>query len=203
MRRVLDLYPDWRRGNPFQAMLFGDLEAVDAVARPVPDLTHHLSGRASTADPGVLNLHWTTPVLAPAHSAAEARALLDRFADGLQSFRDAGGRLVWTVHNVLPHDARYVDTEIRLAGLLAEHADLVHVMSEVTTAAASPYYRLDPDRLVCIPHSSYVGVYRDWISREGARRRLGLLPSEKVLLALGQMRPSRVWTSCWTSWRTP
>lgn len=189
MTRVLDFFPDWRRGNPFQTMLFAELEAVDAVARPVPDLIDHLSAGGSSAHPGVLNLHWTTPVLAPAHSRTDARALLDRFADGLQSFRAAGGRLVWTVHNVLPHDAEYVDSEIRLAGLLAEQADLVHVMSDVTTAAAAPYYRLDPDRLVCIPHSSYLGVYPDWISREGARRRLGVLPSEKVLVALGQIRP--------------
>jgi glycosyltransferase involved in cell wall biosynthesis len=187
--RVLDFYPDWSRGNPFQSMLFADLATVDAVARPVPDLAGHLAAAQDTPHPGVLNLHWTTPVLASALTESDARARVDQFAEGLQRFRDAGGRLVWTVHNVLPHDAAYVDSEIRLAGLLAAHADLVHVMSEVTAQAAAPYYRLDPERTVCIPHSSYLGMYPDWLSREGARLRLGVLPSEKVLLALGQIRP--------------
>jgi glycosyltransferase involved in cell wall biosynthesis len=187
--RALDFFPDWRRGNPFQTMLFDGLGTVDAVARPVSDLVGYLAAARSAPAPGVLNLHWTTPVLVSAGTESEARALVDEFEVRLQGFRDAGGRLVWTVHNVLPHDARYIDSEIRLAGLLATHADLVHVMSEVTAAAASPYYRLDPDRTVCIPHSSYLGVYPDWLSREGARRRLGVLPSEKVLVALGQIRP--------------
>jgi glycosyltransferase involved in cell wall biosynthesis len=187
--RALDFFPDWRRGNPFQTMLFAELAAVDAVARPVADLIGYLAAAKDAPDPGVLNLHWTTPVLVSARTESEARALVDEFAAGLRSFCDAGGRLVWTVHNVLPHDARYVEHEIRVAALLAAHADLVHVMSEVTAESASPYYRLDPDRTVCIPHSSYLGVYPDWVSREGARRRLGVLPSEKVLLALGQIRP--------------
>ena len=187
MTRTLDFFPDWRGSNPFQAMLFSELDRVGADARPVPDLTTYLAMTPSRDR--LLNVHWTTPVLGRAASEQEARRRVSELAEAVRSFRLGGGRLVWTVHNVLPHETVHLESEIEVTRILAEHADLVHVLSHATLEAAAPFYRLDPDRIVCIPHSSYLGVYPDWVSREGARRRLGLEPDERVLLTLGQIRP--------------
>jgi glycosyltransferase involved in cell wall biosynthesis len=187
MNRVLDFFPDWRRSNPFQGMLFSGLDRVGATPEPVVDLVGHL---AADAPPGrVLNVHWTTPVVGSAATDADAEATVSELATALPAFRAGGGRLVWTVHNVLPHEARHVESEIAVARLLADHADVVHVLSAATLEATQPWYRLDPGRVVCIPHSSYVGVYPDRVTRAGARRRLGLRPDDTVLVTLGQIRP--------------
>jgi glycosyltransferase involved in cell wall biosynthesis len=187
MSRTLDFFPDWRRSNPFQGMLFSRLGRVEATPEPVADLIGYL---AAPPPPGrVLNVHWTTPVLGSAATDAAAGALVAELASALDTFRAGRGHLVWTVHNVLPHEAVHVEREIEVACLLARHADVVHVLSEATVEATAPFYRLDPDRVVCIPHSSYVGVYPDRVTRAGARRRLGLRPEDTVLVTLGQIRP--------------
>jgi glycosyltransferase involved in cell wall biosynthesis len=90
---------------------------------------------------------------------------------------------------VLPHDARHRWAEIELARLLADRADLVQVLSESTLDAVAGVYELDRSKVVVIEHSSYVGEYPDWISREAARRRLGILRGEKALIVLGGIRP--------------
>jgi len=187
MTRTLDFFPDWRGSNPFQTMLFSELDRVDAAPAPVRDLTAYLTASAPAGR--VLNVHWTTPVLGSATTDEDAVARVSAFSAGVQSFRSAGGRLVWTVHNVLPHETVHLEQEIEVSRILADHADVVHVLSDATVEAAAPHYRLDPDRVVCIPHSSYLGMYPDWVSRAGARRRLGLEPDAKVMVTLGQIRP--------------
>ena len=138
MAATLDFFPDWRGSNPFQAMLFSDLERVGATARPVPDLSGYL---AAPPSPGrVLNVHWTTPVLGRVATAEEARARVAGFADAVQSFCAGGGRLVWTVHNVLPHEAVHLESEIEVARVLAAHADRVHVLSAATLDETAPLY---------------------------------------------------------------
>lgn len=185
----LSFFPDWRRYNPFQRMLFADLARVGVTPAPVRGLLRHLTTASRSADPGVLNVHWTTPVLRSVRDEEDARQRVSRVEDALGAFRDAGGRLVWTVHNVLPHDAQHHEAEVLLGRALAGHADVVHVLTERTVDAAAPYYRLDPARTVCIPHASYLGMYADTVGRDEARRRLGLAADDAVLLALGRIRP--------------
>jgi glycosyltransferase involved in cell wall biosynthesis len=185
----LAFFPDWRRFNPFQTMLFGDLGRVGGTPRPARSLRNHLTSATASGRPGVLNVHWTTPLLAGVDDEAAARAKVTLIGELLDAFKEAGGRLVWTVHNVLPHDPVHVESEVALARLLASRADLVHVLSEATLPAAAAHFEIDPARTVCIPHSSYRGMYPDWVSRAAARRRLGVAPDETAVLALGQIRP--------------
>ena len=189
LTRHLDFFPDWRRGNPFLSMLFSRLGDIDAEARPTGRLAAHLARAATSEDPGVLNVHWTSPILARATDSGEARAAVDRVASLLDDFLAAGGRLVWTVHNVLPHDSVHLDEEVELCRLFADRADLVHVLCEETLPAAAPYYTLDPARVVVIPHSSYAGAYPDHLGRRAARERLALDAEARVLVTLGRIRP--------------
>ncbi|PUA80736.1 glycosyltransferase [Nocardioides currus] len=187
--RALHYFPDYNRANPYQGMLFAGLGSVDAYPKAVADVIDHLETRAISSVPGVLNIHWTTPILQYATGPFRAAIELDRFSAALHKFRTAGGRLVWTLHNVLPHEARHVWAETQLAQLLADRADVIHALSEITARQASEVLRLDPRRVVVIEHSSYVGRYPDWVSRDAARQQLGLSPTDTVLVALGGIRP--------------
>jgi glycosyltransferase involved in cell wall biosynthesis len=137
----------------------------------------------------LLHVHWTTPVLRSVRRADRARARVDAIVAGLEAFRLAGGRLVWTVHNTLPHEAVHLAEEARLAQAVADRADVVHVMSSSTAQAVAPELALDPARTTCIPHSSYLGVYPDRIDRSEARERLELDAGSRVLVAFGHLRP--------------
>ncbi len=188
--RPLHFFPDYSVGNPFQTMLHAGLAELDAEPVPVRDLGAHLRTHGDgSRDPGLLSLHWTGPILARADGPFRARLMLDRFAASLDRFLAAGGRLSWTVHNVLPHEHRHRWAEIELAQLLADRAELVHVLSADTPALVEPYYHLDPAKVVVIEHASYLGCYPDRMTREQARRRLGLRPDQTVLVTLGGIRP--------------
>ncbi len=186
--RELHFGPNYA-GNPYQRMLYGALGDVDAVAVPVKDITKHLGEQAASGTPGLFHLHWTNPILQPAETITEARERLAEFTAQLEAFTEAGGTLVWTIHNVLPHDAKFVDLEVELARTILRHAERVHLLAEQTIDQAARHYRIDPGKAVVIELSSYYGVYPNTISREAARARLGVAPGDKALLVAGYIRP--------------
>jgi len=187
---TLGFFPDYRRTNPYQKMLYADLPEHDVAVVPV-DARHVLVPR----DPGgrldryLLHLHWTSPLLQTQAGAYGAELALRRFRQRVDDLRGRGGRLVWTIHNVLPHECPNRAAEIQLCRFLASRADVVHVMDPDTARIVAPLYRLPEDRTVVVPHASYVGVYPDLVSREQARRQLGLREHEIALLMLGGIRP--------------
>ncbi|MFN8075525.1 MAG: glycosyltransferase [Kineosporiaceae bacterium] len=192
---VLGFLPDFRVTNPFQDMLNADLSRRGWRVAPVRNLLQHPLPRDPGADARldhhVLHVHWTNPVVQVAGDAQEAQTRLDTFRAHVLGLKARGCKVLWTVHNVLPHESHHLEQELALCRFLAEHADLVHVMGEATFDAVQPHYTLDPARAVTIPHSSYEGVYPDFITREVARERLGLGPDDVVLLSLGGVRPYR------------
>lgn len=190
---IVGFFPDFRATNPYQAMLYGALPGNGIRLAPLRRPTEQVVARDDGGDllGRVLHVHWTSAVVQVATTPEEAAERLDRFRALVRDLKDRGGRLVWTVHNVLPHECPFPELEVELCRLLAAEADVVHVMCPETPALTSPHYELDPQRVVVVPHSSYTGVYADVISRAEARRRLGVRDHDVALLALGGIRTYR------------
>lgn len=192
-RPTVGFFPDFRVTNPYQDMLYLRLVADGVRVAPVRDVL----GRPVLRDDGrrldgyLLHLHWTSAVVQVAADEEAARQRLDRFVAGVRDLRARGGKLAWTVHNVLPHELTYRDLELQLCRFLAAEADLVHVMGPATFTATEPHFPLDPARTVEVAHSSYTGVYPELVDRAAARDRLGIGDGEIALLALGGIRPYR------------
>ncbi|RPE79047.1 MULTISPECIES: glycosyltransferase [unclassified Frondihabitans] len=144
---------------------------------------------ASLGAGDVVHLHWTTPVVQRAETVEEASGRLDRFRTAIDAAAARGARIVWTLHNVVPHDVRHDELELALCRYLADRADVVHVMTADAVEAAAPSYTLDPAKVVVIPHPSYQGVYPSQLSRHDARASIGLGADERGVLFFGQMRP--------------
>jgi glycosyltransferase involved in cell wall biosynthesis len=192
-RPTVGFFPDFRVTNPYQDMLYATLPGAGVRVAPVRDVLEHpvLRDDGRRLDGYVLHLHWTSAVVQVAPDEAQAQRRLDRFREQVHALKARGGRVLWTVHNVLPHELAYRDLELQLCRFLAEQADLVHVMGPATFTAAQPYFPLDPARVVEVPHSSYTGIYPDLIDPQVARHRLGIADGELALLALGGIRPYR------------
>lgn len=137
----------------------------------------------------VFHIHWTSPVIQQAQSEAEAEARYLRFKREFSKLRSRGVRVIWSVHNRLPHELRYRYLEIDLARLLAQQADAVHVMAPNTSEAVADVTPIDPSTMRMIAHPSYAGIYETGISRASARSSFGLVPDEFSVLFLGQIRP--------------
>ncbi|MFL5779406.1 MAG: glycosyltransferase [Chloroflexota bacterium] len=187
---VLGYYPSLTT-NPFQALLYQQVRehAIAPVRLRSEDQLAELEALQASGIRTVLHLHWLHPVLRGATSVEDARARSDDFLRRIDSYRASGGFLVWTVHNILPHEARFEAEEGELGAAVAARSDLIHVLAARTAELVGPLYPLPLDRIVHVPHPNYSGVYPDHVSRLDARHELGLRPDELVYLVLGAIRP--------------
>jgi glycosyltransferase involved in cell wall biosynthesis len=178
-------------GNPFQAVLYGgfvDQGLVAAGSFRSEDL--RFATRNWPPDlPLVVHLHWLNQVLAKARTLAEAKQAADQHTGLLDELKARGARLIWTVHNGLPHDLKFEAQEVRMRSEVIDRIDLVHVMSPRTPELVSDWFTLPPERLYHCDHPGYQGVYPDWVSRTDARRQLRVPDGTVALLLIGALKP--------------
>ncbi len=186
------------RQNPFQALLTSRVEEQgivhvgmdrladldDPVALPaLAGLREHAGATV------VLHLHWLARVLRDVASEVEGRERIDTFLGAIDAFRARGGRVVWTVHNILPHDSRFPALDLELRRAVVERADVVHVLSAGTVEAAAPWYELPPGKVLHVPHPSYRGAYPPFGTDAKARASYGFGPGDLVFGLVGNLRP--------------
>lgn len=95
-------------------------------------------------------------------------------------------RIVWTVHNLLPHEAHTSD-DPDFARRLASNASrlIVHSKSTLSELADS---RIDTATAVVIPQGSYIGRYQPSPSDPDRRAELGLRGDDRLFLFFGLIR---------------
>ena len=115
--------------------------------------------------------------------------LLIKFVAKLLLARLLGYRIVWTVHNLYPHERLQPQFIGRLAHLIvAQLATAIIVHCEYARGAlAREFYRRR--NVYTIPHPSYIDAYTNTISKQEATAKLGLPDSRLVFLFLGTIRP--------------
>ena len=178
-------------GNPFQNLLYGDFLEQGLIAVPTfraEDL-RTTTRNWPTDLPLVVHLHWLNQVLARARTDEEANQALGRHEELLDLLKARGARLVWTVHNSLPHDTRFEAQEAKLRRDVIDRVDLVHIMSPRTPDLVADWFTLPADRIYHCDHPGYQGVYPDWVTRMDARRRLRVPDGALVLLLTGAIKP--------------
>lgn len=184
----IGVFPAWE-DNPYLNYLYLAARARGWETRPTTTYEGAVAllGRLGAGD--VFHIHWTAPIVQRAEEEADASARVERFTMAVDDAKSRGVTLFWTVHNVLPHDGRHLDVEVALCRMLADRADVIHVLSGATAALTAPYYELPAAKIAEVPHPSYQGVYPTSVSRAEARARFGIAPEQRVVLFFGQMRP--------------
>jgi len=177
--------------NPYQRLLYDGLEQEGVVLVDSQNLDLGWLLR-SRGDIDVLHFHWPE-VYYRHHSAATRVALvlswlrLGVFALRLLAARALGYTIVWTVHQVRPHESRSPLLDRAGTSLLARSAHLL-VAHDRSTAdrAAEAFGRSRKPALVA--HGSYIGVYPEGRTRSEVRAELGLSDDAFVFLSLGHLR---------------
>lgn len=149
-----------------------------------------LERAAAGLGPGdALHVHWTAPIVQRAETTASATDRFERFRRAVDGAAGRGAVVLWTIHNVLPHDPRHEAVELELCRYLAARADVVHALTDDIVSVTAEFYAVDQAKVVVIPHPSYQGVYPSELSRADARRGFELADDERAILFFGQMRP--------------
>ena len=66
-----------------------------------------------------------------------------------------GGTIVWTVHNLTPHDRRYLNLHKRLHRWMGKKADIVHVHSVTAIPMVSEKFGIEPSKMVVLKHPDF------------------------------------------------
>jgi glycosyltransferase involved in cell wall biosynthesis len=141
---------------------------------------------AGRADHDVLHLNW----LHYFYRGEDLESTVERylaFAENLTHARSIGYRIVWTMHNIYPHERPFPEVD-RLARLLVcrlAHGVIAHCQ-HAADLARRLFYR--EDGLHVVPHGHFIDVFQNEISRREARDRLQVPQDAFVYLFFGNAR---------------
>lgn len=140
--------PVGRVSNPYPRML------ADALAANGVDVTEMNSGpRSYASDADVVFYHWPDMFFHRESPAQSLRALMTLARIALA--RRGGQRLVWLVHNLVPHDRARPPFALGRAGFLSQLDGAVYLSEASRALAAEHYPRLSRIPALVIPHGRY------------------------------------------------
>ncbi len=135
----------------------------------------------------ILHLHWIQYHYINIDKKRLSVRLLLNFILNLFVARIMSYKIVWTMHNVHPHENKYpvIDFLIRLVLTKLTNAIITHC-NYGKEYLLKKYKR--KENVAVIHHPNYINVYPDRISRESARQKLGIPLGSLVFLFLGEIR---------------
>jgi len=177
-------------GNPYQKLMMEGLAAAGMqVSHGVPGKLLVFVRSAIRYRPAYIHIdwlhsyylrrrHWMTWLLYPLF-----------VLDVLIAKYILGVKFVWTLHNIFPHDRPVFGPYLWARQFFARQCDWIRVFDSGTVQRASEALGIMPEKFRIVPEGSYIGYYPNTISKEDAKRQLGLPDSKRILLYLGLIKP--------------
>ena len=98
-------------------------------------------------------------------------------------------RIVWTQHNILPHDSRRKNIHEWVQYKFYKYCDWIRVFSESTAKTLVLDHNYSIKKILIVPEGSYLGYYNNTINKYDARCKLKLKTDEKIFLFFGAIKP--------------
>jgi beta-1,4-mannosyltransferase len=173
--------------NPYQTLLVHALEERDCNIVKVQYNYDRFPVRllAQFRNAGVVHFHWIDH-LYYARTRLVAMLRTAFFLAMLLVLRNRGTRIIYTLHNLVPHDTRRPRFHRIVQRLIIKLADATIVHSQPALNVAKETYG-QPGKFHIIPHGRCEGFYPDEVSRSQARAQLKIPGDAKAALFLGVM----------------
>lgn len=178
--------------NPYQRLLYEALQehGVELVQ------TRRLTARwllRSRALVDVLHFHWLTPYYRHEGGGPVLRRMLSwvrlyLFAVRLALARVVGYRVVWTVHEVDPHEAASRRLDRAAARLVAAASRRLIAHDAPTVAKIEETLPSARGKVMLIPHATFTGVYPSGRDRAEVLEELAVPSDAFVFLCFGHLR---------------
>ena len=174
--------------NPYQSMIYSRFAGYDVrVAR----LRVFYTAEPPPMQRGdIYWIHWETVEFGSKNDiAAEER--FEKIEAGLESLKEKGVKVVWTVHNFHPHNsARDMETIHKGREMLVRQADAVHMHTPYAVDLMTETYGIPQHKILRVAHPSYLGVYEP-VEHTLARRDV-LAPSDyRRFVHIGKVQENR------------
>lgn len=137
--------------------------------------------------PDLIHLHWPEEFYRwRGEGPIAARA--EHFVAQLARLRAADVPLVWTVHNLAPHDISNGQVDAEVYRTVITSTDAIHHHCDCSVRALAERYPMPGQARHFVQAHGHYFSYPNTISREEARRELGIPPDARVFLQFGQIR---------------
>ena len=187
--------------NPYARLLYDEMERAGFETTDASPLRLKWLFSARK-DVDILHFHWDPQQRYVQRSPDRVTLLLRRlhgerlvpwwevisFVTLLAAARTLGYRLVWTIHEIRPHESDHARHDILASRALARLSHLLLAHDAATAKRARREFGLPEAEIHVVPHGSYVGAYPPGRDRDTVRSELGVPPDAFVFLAFGHLR---------------
>lgn len=155
--------------NPYQKLLYRSIGsryriASGSIATSV--------GQLNRLGKSIHHIHWEEALFSKCESASQAGKLRRNYVAQLKRYVDLGGKVVWTIHNIKPHEWRFTGTFLSLRKDLAALSSLILVHSQhAASMLQAQIGAADMSKVRVLAHPTYFDVYE---------------PAEKTIELAGQ-----------------
>ena len=167
-------------------LLYKNLISKDGIEIKSLSIAEHwkiaLSGIRSSDK--ILHYHWL--------ECTDIRSLLGMIYKFINIFIYSllGGKILWTVHNKMPHNNRFEKINFRLRSWMAKNADKLHIHCKSMIPEISEFYRVPESKFVVIPHPRFPAEQIDRtvaINEINHLRNLNLSEENTIFLMFGNI----------------
>lgn len=170
-------------GNPYNRLLY---EAVEREGVTVEEFTLQ---NTVTGGHHLWHVHWPDDFLSRA-SPLEAATYVGAELALMALARARGTRLVWTIHDLGPHESHHPWLERIFWRLFVPMVDgFITLSAHAHEAALRRFPRLRRVPSAVVPHGHYRPAYPAPVPRSDARAALHLPPDAPVVAFVGRIRP--------------
>lgn len=185
--------PDYSYANPYQRELANALSkfGVDVKMSRGIDVLPLFKALSHWNRVDIFHFHWLHPFLCSRfYIIAVIKGLF--FISYVFMIKSFGKKVVWTVHNLMHHEANHPRLEAYFRKTFAHLSDglIVHceaVIEQLRQTFCLPQHSIN--KIHVLHHGNYIGAYENVSGKENSRNRLGIKNEDIVFLYFGMIRP--------------
>jgi len=98
-------------------------------------------------------------------------------------------KLVWTPHNVFPHDVKWIKLHKIVRKIFASFMLWVRVFHEDSRVRLKNELSLNNNKIIIVPEGDYKEYYLNSTNEEESKARLELAQNSKIILFIGYIKP--------------
>ena len=172
--------------NKYQRLLYSESVIQGVKVTGITDLKQFSQLKPTPEHCNIIHIHWISEFVA-SNTEIFPQQKAEQFLQQLQQLKSIGFDIRWTIHNAVSHDAKYQDEEVRFRQALYQLVNRVYVHHPL----ALPLLEWLPnqsDKCALIEHGHYLSLCTSSLSREDARRQLGIAQDDFVVFYFGLLR---------------
>lgn len=173
--------------NPYAGLLAQELEKLDIYLELGEYALEKTWLEKHREKFDVLHLHWLH-YFYRRDTLENSVADYEKFAENLTYAKKVlGYKIVWTLHNVYPHERPFPQLDHCARLLVCELADAVLCHCDYARGIAEKLFHRT-HHVEIVPHGNFIDAFPNDISRGDARKQLGLTEDQFVYLFFGNAR---------------